>query len=333
VIERVSEGNDTVNASVNWVLGGNLENLVLAPGLTNLNATGNALNNTLLGNAGNNILNGMGGADQMAGGDGNDTYYVDVAGDSVLELGSGMDTVRSSISYTLNVGIETLFLLGGGTATGNDLANTIFGNSSANVLNGMSGNDRLYGNQGNDTYIVDSSGDRVFETLAVGGGTDVVQASASHVLSANVERLFLTGAGNINGTGNELSNLISGNAGSNFIDGKLGVDNLTGGAGKDTFVFSSALGVSNVDVITDFVAVDDTIRLDDAIFAGLAAGYLAAAAFHVGSSASDGADRIIYNSVNGVVYYDPDGLGGQTQIAFARLDTGLALTRGDFFVF
>jgi len=66
-------------------------------------------------------------------------------------------------------------------------------------------------------------------------GTDTVQAVVSWTLGANLERLTLTGPGNINGTGNTLGNAIIGNGGANRLDGSTGVDTLTGGSGNDTY--------------------------------------------------------------------------------------------------
>jgi Ca2+-binding RTX toxin-like protein len=81
----------------------------------NLDANGNMLDNRLTGNDRNNILDGRTGADTMLGGKGDDSYYVDNAGDRVIEkAGEGSDTVYATVSQTLGENVENLVLLDAG---------------------------------------------------------------------------------------------------------------------------------------------------------------------------------------------------------------------------
>ncbi|MBW8891474.1 MAG: hypothetical protein JF617_04655, partial [Burkholderiales bacterium] len=73
VTENAAEGTDTVQSSISWTLGANVENLVLS-GVAAINGTGNTLANSLVGNAAANVLDGGAGADTMTGGAGDDTY-------------------------------------------------------------------------------------------------------------------------------------------------------------------------------------------------------------------------------------------------------------------
>lgn len=355
-------GIDTVRSTASFSLNAHagvqfVENLTLS-GTAHINGTGNALANILTGNAGNNVLNGGAGDDTMIGGAGNDTYIVDTAGDRVFETrtlsstidAGGIDTVRSAVTFRLDTDagvrfVEHLVLTGSGNidATGNALANRLTGNAGDNVLDGGAGDDTMFGGAGNDTYIVDSAGDRVFETMPGGtdpGGTDTVQSAVSFKLASGpgtrfVEHLTLTGSDDIAGTGNALANRLIGNAGHNVLNGGLGNDEMTGGAGRDSFVFSTALGPGNVDRITDFTVADDTIRLDDAVFAGLMAGRLAATAFAANLSglATDLLDRVIYQTDTGRLFFDADGSAAGATIHFATLSAELGLTHADFIVF
>lgn len=207
---------------------------------------GSSLADMLLGLNGNDYLDGGAGADILVGGAGDDTYVVDSLSDSVQEnFNEGIDTVRTTITYTLGTNVENLTLLGTSAinGTGNSLANTIIGNSANNTLNGGAGddfldgdvgNDTMIGGLGNDTFVVDSTGDVVSESA--GGGTDTVLSSITYTLGANVENLTLTGTAAINGTGNTLNNIIIGNSASNILTGLSGNDTLDGGLGNDQLI-------------------------------------------------------------------------------------------------
>ncbi|MFO0730960.1 MAG: calcium-binding protein [Nitrospiraceae bacterium] len=187
VVEQASAGTDTIQSSVSWSLGLNVENLTLT-GTSAINGTGNTLNNALIGNSGNNILDGGAGIDATAGGPGDDTYIIDNTGDTITESANeGIDSVKSSVTYTLGANLETLTLTGTTVinGTGNALNNILTGNSAANVLNGGGGADTMAGGAGNDTYVVDHIGDVVNEIF--GGGTDLVQSSVTFTLGGDRE--------------------------------------------------------------------------------------------------------------------------------------------------
>jgi Ca2+-binding RTX toxin-like protein len=91
----------------------------------------------------------------------------------------------------------------------------------------------MYGGNGNDTYVVDSSGDRVFE---FGNGNDTVITSLSNYsLGSNIENLINSGsAANFTGNGNGSDNVMRGGAFSDTLNGGNGNDLLIGGGGTDT---------------------------------------------------------------------------------------------------
>ena len=71
VTEATSQGTDTVIASVNFALSGNIENLILTGAA--LIGTGDSSNNRIVGTTGANTLDGGFGNDTLVGGAGNDT--------------------------------------------------------------------------------------------------------------------------------------------------------------------------------------------------------------------------------------------------------------------
>ncbi|MEI7473899.1 MAG: calcium-binding protein [bacterium] len=223
IIESANQGNDIVNSTASYTLSSNLETLNLT-GKSNINASGNESSNTINGNDGNNSINGgdgndviYGGAgndtldggagiDKLYGGTGNDTYYIDSLSDVITEYANqGIDTVASSISYTLGANLENIILIGSNNinATGNAGNNIINGNSGNNIINGGAGNDTMIGGAGDDTYYIDSVKDIIIENE--NEGNDTVSSSFSYTLGNNIENLTLTGT-----SGNNVSVLSTG---------------------------------------------------------------------------------------------------------------------------
>jgi Ca2+-binding RTX toxin-like protein len=198
----------------------------------------------------------------MDGGYGDDGYYVDDAGDVIVEYdGAGDDWVHTTVDYNIPQFVEDLAMGGSADidAFGNSLDNNIAGNSGNNdiygggghdTLSGAGGNDHLYGNTGNDsliggtgrdtmaggrdddTYYVDRHDDVVIENADE--GRDRVVTDVTYTLTSNVEDLTLWGFDNVDGGGNELSNVLTGNDGNNMLFGYGASDTLNGGAGWDT---------------------------------------------------------------------------------------------------
>src|SRR5438477_8142068 len=189
-------------------------------------------------------------------------YFIDNAGDVVSELdGEGTDVVRASVSHTLEDNVEKLVLTGSSATdgTGNDGSNIISGNAGANVLSGAGGNDTLSGGGGDDTLEGGAGND----SLSGGAGTDT--ATYGHAVAGVTVSLATGAAQNTGGAGvdtlSSIENLIgtaygdslTGNSLSNTIAGGGGSDILTGGGGADHFLFDTAPGADNMDLITDFL--------------------------------------------------------------------------------
>jgi Ca2+-binding RTX toxin-like protein len=305
IIEAWNSGTDSVQSGANYTLPVNVENLTLT-GTKAINATGNNLDNLLIGNDANNILNGGIGADTLQGGAGNDIYSVDNTGDVILSDNSGIDTVKTSVTYTLagNSQVENLTLTGTNAidGTGTKFDNRLIGNAVANKLDGLAGNDTLNGGGGNDVLIGKVGND----SLLGGFGNDKLWGCS----------------------GNDT---LDGGAGSDVLGGILGNDILTGGTGRDAFL----LGIGD-NIITDFSALDyDKIKLENSVFTQLTAtGVLNADFFKLGGSAADANDYILYNPTNGNLFYDADGNGVGLAVQIALIGTTIHpfLTIADFVV-
>jgi Ca2+-binding RTX toxin-like protein len=235
-------GNDTL-ISIERIIGSRFNDTLV----------GSITNETFLGGLGNDTINGAGGID---------TVEYDFVGSGVtvnlttgLASGGGGNDIISNVENIKGSIFNDIL-------TGNNLVNVLNGGNGNDILDGGGGNDILNGGLGSDTYIVDAVDDVVIETSTLATEIDTIKSSVNNTLVLNVEKLTLTGAGNINGTGNTLDNTIVGNTGNNILDGGAGKDTLSGGAGADTFVFQFGQSlITGVDRITDFTIGTDKIDL------------------------------------------------------------------------
>jgi len=292
----------------------------------------------IIGSNADNRFDAGGGNDTLEGGlvndrlvGGADYDFARYAGSTGAKanLATGMAEAAGYGSDTL-VGIEGL--IGGSGADsfigdGND--NTLVGNAGNDILDGGLQNDTLDGGTGIDTAVFSGvAGAEVSLAILIeqetGYGKDTLK---------DIENLT-GGAGADKFTGSKVANILNGNAGNDTLAGGLGNDKLTGGSQADAFVFNTTLNAkSNVDTITDFVAKDDTIQLENAIFKKLTKpGVLSKSYLTIGTKAKDKDDYIVYDKAKGILYYDADGSGSGAAVKFAQLKKAAFLDYKDFLI-
>jgi Ca2+-binding RTX toxin-like protein len=355
--DRITEdslgGVDAVQTSVSYTLGVFVENLTLT-GTGAISGTGNDGNNLIVGNSAANTINGAAGADVLRGGAGDDTYIIDAAGalggdrvitvitDSIEEAANaGIDSVYSSVGYTLPENVENLYLTDPGrnawevlhsqlvyqlwyTETeyrrwqyidgfGNGLDNVITGGLRDNWLDAGSGNDNVYGAGGND-YIFGGAGN---------------------------DKLY-GGAGNDN---------LNGGDGNDYLDGGEGADWTGGGTGDDTYVVDNVGDVVGSDsqglntvlssvsytadsgiaklVLTGSAAINATGTYGDQTLIGNAAANVLTAgkgAVTLNGGGGDDTYFVAYNSYTEGTNYDP----ADTVIEGANAGFDTVYAYGDF---
>ena len=261
------------------------------------------LNDTLYGFDGDDMMSGSNGRDLMYGGEGNDP------------LGGGSDKDK------------------------------LYGGNGDDWLTGGTGNDKLFGGAGYDIASFSDKLSPVVVNLSK-GNTVKAKIGFNEVDKLKGIEGVLGGVGNDRITGNGGDNLLGGHAGNDVLKGKggndvlngsWGLDTLIGGKGKDTFYFDKLAGRYNSldwDVIKDFEAGKDKIGLDQAAFTELAAGVLSPNDFYAAPGAFAGQDgkHIVYDTKNGVLYYDPSGDGSSFVYKVAVLKGAPKISASDFFI-
>lgn len=266
-------------------------------------------------------------------------YSTSAAIDKLTNTGNIIGTI------SLGDGADVFDSRGGtfkGVVDGGLGADKLYAGAGNNKLTGGGGNDILGGGAGADS--LDGGADTDAATYFYSSAGVTVSLTTPSTNKGDAAGDTFVSIENINGStfndtlsGNSVANTIYGDKGNDVIRGYAGNDTLTGASGKDTFIFHTALNATtNVDKITDFSAVDDTIQLENGIFTALTAtGALSAAAFRANGTgvAADSTDRIIYETDTGKIFYDRDGSGTSYDgVLFATLVNKPTITSLDFIV-
>ncbi len=347
-------GNDTIDAHLSVT-----DFLTIEGDIGNAGqfATIRGGNDTLIGGAGRDTIVGdvhnqtgdiVCGNDRIDGGAGDDDLVGDVhnAGDGRIICGN--DIIRGGDGADGIIG-DAANLSSGTVQVGGD--DRLFGDAGNDFIIGRTGNDILVGGEGDDSLDGGDGIDTASYATALAGVRADLQAPRTNTGDAlgdsyaSIEVLIGSGfsdtlhggAGNESIAGARGGDGLSGRSGNDKLFGGLGSDRMAGGAGRDAFVFDSALNsITNHDTIVDFVAADDTVRLDHRIFTALGqtSGTLAAATFFASATglAHDASDRIVYNTSTGILSYDADGNGAGAAVRFALLTGAPAITNADFLV-
>lgn len=270
------------------------------------------------------VWNGTGNVDKLDGGYHNDTLE-GAGGNDILWGGAGHDR--------LNGGTENDVLTGG---FGNDVLDGGAGDQDRAIFSGKRADYTVTKNQdGSFTVLDNRTGGDGRDTVS---GIEAFQFADGIVPPASVPDSS-PGSQDQVLIGTRRADKLVGGVGNDKLYGKLGKDVLTGGAGKDIFVFDTKpkLKKANLDKITDFNVVDDTLWIDNALCKKLGKGTASKPVklnkkFFSIDKAKDGNDYLIYNKKTGLLFLDIDGSGLGKAVEIAVLKKGLKLTYNDFFV-
>jgi Ca2+-binding RTX toxin-like protein len=214
---------------------------------------------------------------------------------------------------------------------GND---TLIGLAGRDNISGNDGNDRLTGGDGNDILFGDSGNDQLVGST---GNDQLVGGTGNDNLNGGSGRDNISGNdGNDRLTGGGGNDVLFGDSGNDFLVGGTGNDFLVGGTGRDEFVFFRTTGG---DRISDFVPTQDEIKLGKTSFSlrsVVGDGFSVRNEFAIVNTnlaAANSVARIVYNQVNGSLFYNANQSAagfGQNGELLATLVGAPDLNRGNF---
>lgn len=235
------------------------------------------------------------------------TTYTYVSGNSYWETiddSGGVDTIRHVGTDTAKIDLR----IGFWSDLGNRISFTNAPGQNDTVMTGPRSNiENATGGNGNDTL----NGNNLANRLTGNGGNDIAKGFAGNDTMSG-------GAGN---------DSLDGGAGNDSYNGGPGKDTLKGGPGFDSFIFNAAL--TAIDTVTGYSAAQDVIKLARNVFTGIGSS-LNANEFRLGAVATGDDHHILYLKGTGQLFFDPDGVGGDPAVQFARLGAHLNMNAGEF---
>ena len=221
----------------------------------------------------------------LNGGNGDDTYFIDVSTDVIEADSGGIDTVNffdTTGTYTLAADLEHINLLGTAAinGTGNALNNIITGNAGNNIVDGGAGNDILIGSDGKDT-LDGGLGDDILDGGAGSDGMWGGLGSDIYLISLpeehTIAEILDTGATGIDEV--RFDNVIAGTAFNASVDptlklygGDTGIESVVIGTGLNVIADTSSTANLNIDASAVLNALNITGNNGNNFLAGTAFG-------------------------------------------------------------
>ena len=231
--DALAPGTDTVNASIDYTLAANVENLT-ANSDAGLALTGNELANVVTGAAGDDTLDGGLGADKLEGKAGADIFAFSTP------LGSGnIDTIVDFVNGDDKIGLDDDLFLG---VTDANLA-SVFVNGTA----AQDADDRIIYNSATRQLFYDADGNGAGAQVQFAVmQTSVLLSSIDFIMLTDPPGQTLTGTPGpdtlTGGNGDDTINALGGN---DILDGRQGADTMNGGAGDDQYFVDAPNDVVN----------------------------------------------------------------------------------------